>query len=89
MNALNIKLQDRVQLINKLYEHVCVFEVKFCLWVGQPKQCIYAHFLQVNLIYVVFVGQLREQFKTQFVDLRANNQAFALFATLFAVTVEC
>ena len=27
--------------------------------------------------YVAFVGQLREQFKTQFADQRANNQAFA------------
>ena len=44
--------------------------------------------LQVNLMYVVFVGQLREQFKTRFVDLRANNQAFALFATPFAITVD-
>jgi len=30
--------------------------------------------------YIAFVGKLREQFKTQFPDLHANNQVFALFA---------
>ena len=49
-------------------------------------------------MYVAFVGQLWEQFKTRFADLHANNQAFAdlhannrafaLFATLFAVTMD-
>jgi len=61
--------------------------------VGQLKQCNYAHFPTLSAsqpneatIYIAFVGQLREQFKTGFADL--NNQAFALFATLFAVTVD-
>ena len=95
MNVLNIKLQGRDQLINKLFEHVCAFEVKLRLWVGQLKQCNYAHFptlsaSQLNEVttYVAFVGQLREQFKTRFTDQRANNQAFSVFATLFAVTVD-
>ena len=35
MKVLNIKLQDRVHLINKLFEQVGVFEVKLHMWVGQ------------------------------------------------------
>ena len=92
---LNIKLQGRNQLTNKLFEHVCSSEVKLRLWVGQLKQCNYAHFptlsaSQLNEVttYVAFVGQLREQFKTRFAYLRANNQVSALFATPFAVTVD-
>ena len=38
--------------------------------------------------YAAFVGQQREQFKTRFVDLRVNNQASALFVTLFIATVD-
>jgi len=39
-------------------------------------------------MYVAFIGQLREQFKTWLGDLGANNQAFALFPTLFTVTMD-
>ena len=65
VNVLNIKLQGRDQLINKLFEHVYAFEVKLRLWVGQLKQCNYAHFLILSAsqpieatMYVAFVGQL-------------------------------
>jgi len=49
------------------------------LYVSQPTEAT---------TYVAFVGPLREQFKSRFADLRANNQAFALFAALFAVNVD-
>ena len=69
--------------------------MKFRLWEGQLKRCNYAQFPTLSAsqpieatTYVAFVGQLREQFKTWFADLRANNQAFALFATTFAVNVN-
>jgi len=82
MNVLNIKLQGRDQLINHL-------------WVGQLKQCKYAHFPTLSAsqpndatTYVAFVGQLQEQFKTWLGDLGINNQAFVLIATPFAVTVD-
>ena len=95
MNVLNIKLQGRDQLINKLFEHICTFEVKLRLWVGQLKQCNCAHFSTLSksqsneaTTYVAFVGQLREQFKTRFADLRTNNKAFALFVTPVAVTMD-
>ena len=39
-------------------------------------------------MYVAFVGQLLEQFKTRFVDLCANNQACALLAIPCTVTVN-
>jgi len=75
MNVLNIKLHGRDQLINKLFEHVCAFEVKLRLWVRQLKQCNYAHFpmlyaSQSNeaITYVAFIGQLQEQFNTRFAD---------------------
>ena len=38
--------------------------------------------------YVAFVGQLWEQFKTRFADMRTNNKAFALFVTPVAVTMD-
>ena len=92
MNMLNIKLQGRDQLVNKPFEHVCAFEVKLRLWVEQLKQCNYANFstLSASQPNVVFVGQLaaRTIQNSIFVDLPANNQAFALFATPFAVTVD-
>ena len=92
---LKIKLQGEDQLISKLFEHVFPIEVKFCLWVGALKQCNYAHFPKLSAIqpneattYVAFVGQLWEQFKTRFADLRTNNKAFALFVTPVAVTMD-
>ena len=95
MNVLNIKLLGRDKLINKLFEYVCAFEVKLRLWVRQFKQCNNAHFPTLSAsqpneaaMYVAFVGQLREQFKTLFADQRANSQAFALFATPFSVNVN-
>ena len=39
MNVLNIKLQG-----NKLFEHVCAFEVKLLLWLRQLKQSNYENF---------------------------------------------
>ena len=95
MNVLNIKLQGRDQLINKLLEYVCTFEMKLHLWAGQFKQCNYAYFptlsaCQLNeaTTYVAFVGYPREQFKTQFAYLRTNNQGLGLFATPFTVNME-
>jgi len=94
LNVLNIKLQGRDQLINKLFEHVWAFEVTL-RWVRQLSQCNYAHFPTLSAsqpieatTYVPFVGHLREQFKTRFADRRDNNQAFALFAPPLAVTVD-
>jgi len=76
INLLNIKLQGRVHLTNKLFEHVCVFELKLRLWVGQLKRCNYAHFPTLSTsqpneatTYVAFVGQLREQLKNLLADL--------------------
>ena len=66
MNVLNIKLQGRDQLISKLFEHVCAFEVKIRLWVGQLRQRNYAHFSTLSAsqpseatTYVAFAGHLR------------------------------
>jgi len=39
-------------------------------------------------MYVAFVGQLREQFRTRFVYRRTNNQAFSLFVTPFTVNLD-
>ena len=44
MNALNTRMQGKDQLINKLFEQVCAFEVKLSLWEEQLQQCDYAHF---------------------------------------------
>ena len=91
---LNIKLQGRDQLINKLFERVCAFEVKIRLWVRPLKQCKYANFPTLSAsqpneaTFVTFVGQLREQIKTRLTDMRVSNQDFALFATPFPVTVD-
>ena len=35
MNASNTRMQDKDQLINKLFEQVCAFEVKLSLWEEQ------------------------------------------------------
>ena len=95
MNVLNIKLQGRDQLSNKLFEHICAFEVKLHLWEGRLKQCNNAHFPTLSAsqpieapTYDNFVGLLREQFNPPFADVRANNQDFVLLATPFAVNVD-
>ena len=82
MKVLNIKLQDWVHLINKLFEHVGVFEVKLRLWVGQLNaiMLIFQRCLQVNLMRplpMFKVGHLREQVKTRFADLRPK-QGFSV-----------
>ena len=95
MNVLNIKLQGTDQLINKLFERVCAFEVNIRLWVRSLKQCKYANFptLSANqpneaTTYVgCFYWTAARTFKTQFADLHVNNQALTLFPTLFPVTV--
>jgi len=96
MNVLNIKLHCRDEFINKLFKHICAFEMKLLLlWVGQLKQCNYANFptLSANqpnqaTTYVgCFYWTAARTFKTQFADLHANSQALKLCPTLLPVTV--
>ena len=86
LNTLNLQLQGRSQLINVLYERICAFEIKLCLWEAQLKSRNFTHFPHLIenqpkdiALHVSYVSDLRSQFANRFSDLRKYEPAFRLF----------
>ena len=91
MIVFNIKLQGRDHLINKLFEHMSAHLRWSFVYEWEAIMHIFQRCVQVKLMrpqHLAFVGQLWEQFKTQFADQHANNQAFALFAAVFTINMD-
>ena len=95
MSQLNIKLQGRAQFACDMYDHVCCFERKLDLFRNQLRQRDTTHFelLSSRNIphfdkYVTLVEKLQTEFGSRFVDFKAHNASYSIFARPLDVIVE-
>ena len=99
LSELNVKLQGKDQLVNKMIEHVSSFQAKLQLFRSQLSKASLTHFpcLESRKIliqsincekYVGMVEKLTLAFKTRFEDFRKHNANFQIFAQPFDLVVE-
>ncbi|XP_076373036.1 general transcription factor II-I repeat domain-containing protein 2B-like [Tachypleus tridentatus] len=99
LSDLNLKLQGKSQLVNKLFEHICAFEKKLELFQVQLRRAILTHFTCLatrklefpNLDctkYGTSVQKLRDEFANRFPDFRQTEIRLKLFAQPFDLAVE-
>jgi hypothetical protein len=93
LNALNVKLQGRDQLVTEMYDHVRSFERKLLLWEKQLQDKNFVHFptcttiareygVQLkanNDLYVSKLGELRQEFGRRFDGFRTCEAQFSYF----------
>ncbi|KAG6926162.1 GTF2I repeat domain containing 2 [Chelydra serpentina] len=97
LNALNLKLQGRKQVITQMYDHVKSFKVKLTLWGKQLTAGNLVHFSTLSSLgkvehkswkeYADIISNLHKQF-VQFKDFKALEPHFQLFSTPFAVEID-
>ena len=96
---LNLRLQGKSQLVNKLFEHICAFEKKLELFQIQLSRAILTRFLCLATRkrefpdldcakYGARVQKLRGEFANRFSDFRQNQIKLKLFAHPFDLAVE-
>jgi len=98
LNALNLKLQGKRQVITQMYDSVKSFKVKLSLFQRQLIVGNLAHFSTLNSLgkvenqslkeYADIISDLHQQFVLRFNDFKALEPHFQLFATPFAVEIE-
>uniref|UniRef100_A0A8C3ISY3 Uncharacterized protein n=1 Tax=Chrysemys picta bellii TaxID=8478 RepID=A0A8C3ISY3_CHRPI len=94
LNALNLKLQGRKQVITQMYDSVKSFKVKLTLWGKQLTAGNLVHFLTLNSLgkvepkslkeYADIISNLHKQFDVRFKDFKALEPHFQPFSTPFA-----
>lgn len=97
LSELNVKLQGKHQLANKMVEHISSFQAKLQLFRSQLSKASLTHFpclesrsvqIQDCEKYVGMVEKLTSAFETRFEDFRKHNADFQLFAHPFDLVVE-
>ena len=99
LSVLNLKLQGKSQLVNKLFEHICAFEKKLELFQVQLSRATLTHFTCLATRkqefsdldctnYGTSVQKLRDEFANRFTDFRKNEIKLKLFAQPFDLVVE-
>uniref|UniRef100_A0A8C3IDC5 Uncharacterized protein n=1 Tax=Chrysemys picta bellii TaxID=8478 RepID=A0A8C3IDC5_CHRPI len=98
LNALNLKLQGRKQVITQMYDSIKSFKVKLTLWGKQLTAGNLVHFSTLNSLrkvepkslkeYAEIISNLHKQFDVRFKDLKAFEPHFQLFSTPFAVEID-
>lgn len=98
LNALNLKLQGRKQVITQMYDSVKSFKVKLTLWGKQLTAGNLVHFSTLNSLgkvepkslkeYAEIISNLHKQFDVRFKDFKALEPHFQLFSTPFAVEID-
>ena len=89
--TLNLKVQGKSQLMNKMFEHICAFEKKLELFQVQLSRATLSHFrclatgklefLDLDCTkYRARVQKLRNEFANRFSDFRQNEIKLTLFA---------
>ena len=99
LSDLNVKLQGKSQLVNKMYEHICSFEKKLKLFHSQLCRGALTHFpclaerkehipdLEYSK-YAENISKLCDEFGNRFNDLRKCEMEFKLFSQPFDVTPD-
>lgn len=95
LSDLNIKLQGKDQLCNKMFQHVLAFESKLQLFLGQLSKEDTFHFelltTRVNISpanfekYANCIKTLSAEIGSRFGDFRRHQKIFQLFANPFRV----
>ena len=98
LNALNLKLQGKKQIITQMYDNVKSFKVKLRLWMKQLGEGNLAHFSTLNSLGKVepkclkectdLLSILLQQFDVRFEDFKVLEPQFQLFLTPFAVEID-
>ena len=99
LSGLNLKVQGKCQLVNKLFEHICAFEKKLELFQVQLSRATLTHFTCLATRKLEFpdldctkygasVQKLHNEFAKRFSDFRKNKIKLKLFAQPFDLTVE-
>ena len=99
LSDLNVKLQGKSQLVNKMFEHICSFEKKLKLFQSQLSRAALTHFpcLAVRKEdvpdldcskYVESISKLCAEFGNRFTDFRNYEIEFKLFSQPFDVTPD-
>lgn len=98
LNALNLKLQGKNQIITQMYDNVKSFKVKLRLWIKQMSEGNLVHFPTLNSFekvepeclkeYTDVLLNLLQQFDLRFKDFQVFEPQFQLFSTPFAVEID-
>ena len=91
LSELNVKLQGKDQLVNKMIEHVSSFQAKLQLFRSELSKASLTHFpcLESRKVliqsincekYVEMIKKLTLAFETRFEDFRKHNADFQIFA---------
>ena len=95
---LNLNLQRKNQLVNKMFEHICDFEKKLELFQVQLRRATLMHFTYLATRKLEFfdldctkygarVEKLRNEFANRFSDLRQNEIKLRLVTQIFDLGV--
>ena len=99
LSNLNLRLQGKSQLVNKLFEHICAFEKKLELFQVQLNRTKLTHFMCLATRKLGFrdldctkygasVQKLCDEFANRFADFRQNKIKLKLLAQPFDLAVE-
>ncbi|KAL2087322.1 hypothetical protein ACEWY4_018381 [Coilia grayii] len=97
LNALNLQLQGKDQIITQLYDHVRAFKQKLLLLIRHLSTENLAHFPSLKEVgwkedsapkYIDILNNLVHEFDSRFEDFKENATAFELFAHPFSVDVD-
>ena len=102
LSDLNLKLQEKDQIITNMYDQINAFKCKLVLWEKQLKTENLMHFQTCN-IYKSSLGKttrtsfekytgkillLRTEFETRFADFKLLEDKFSLFSPIFSINVD-
>ena len=99
LSDLNLRLQWKSQLVNKLFEHICASEKRVELFQVLLSRATWTHFLCLETRKLEFpaldctkyeasVQKLCDEFANRFPDFRQNKIKLKLFAQPFDLAVE-
>ena len=94
MNALNVRLQGKHNLIHNLFDQVTAFERKLELWNQQVKERNFAHFPSLKQCapvntdkYCSSLSTLQSEFNARFQDFRSSENMMRIFSSPFTVEI--
>ena len=95
MSKLNLQLQGKEQLINRMYDYITAFVNKLRFWETQLINSNFAHFPNLARCkpansdkYVSVIVSTKTEFKFRFGDMKKQKDKFDLFAMPFSVDVN-
>ncbi|UYV67918.1 hypothetical protein LAZ67_5002499 [Cordylochernes scorpioides] len=100
LSDLNLKLQEKDQIITNMCDQANAFKCKLVLWEKQLKNEDLMHFPTCNMYksslgetasyqkYAENILSLRNEFETRFSDFKSLEGKFTLFSSIFSINIE-